>query len=152
MLPFEFKLNNEPLSKLVGGAMRFAAFSGLGNYINQRSAACIVNQGPIPPGEYYIFDRESRGRLGWFRDMFRGRRDWFALYADDGRIDDETWCEQVKRGQFRLHPEGPLGISQGCIVLKRQADFQVLRSVLRGQDGHPIQGIDLLAWGKVTVR
>lgn len=35
----------------------------------------------------------------------------FALCAADGKIDDETFCNKVKRGSFRLHPTGNLGIS-----------------------------------------
>lgn len=85
-----FKLNDKPMSALVGGASAFPAFSGLGSHVNRRISACLANVGPIPPGSYYIFDRESGGRLGWWRDLFSGRSDWFALYADDGKVDDHT--------------------------------------------------------------
>ncbi|WP_217999668.1 tlde1 domain-containing protein [Thauera butanivorans] len=58
------------MSSFVLGASAFPAFSGLGSQMNQRVAACIQSRGPIPPGEYFIVDRESGGRLGWLRDLF----------------------------------------------------------------------------------
>jgi len=152
MKTWEFRLNNQSVSALTHRTISFPAFSGLAEHVNRQISACIPNKGPIPPGEYYIFNRQSGGTLGWFRDLFNGRRDWFALYANDGVIDDETWCEQVKRGQFRLHPKGPSGISHGCIVLKNSADFQQLSHRLRTEEGYRVEGIDLLAWGKVVVK
>ena len=56
-----------------------------------------------------------------------GRDEWFALYKDDWGIDDYTWVEGVKRGNFRLHP-GTL--SEGCITLPHDSDFAMLRNAL----------------------
>ena len=70
-----------------------------------------------PPGEYYIIDRQFGGLLGPLRDLFTGRDQWFALYAIDDEIDDEVFCDKVKRGLFRLHPNGPFGRSEGCVVI-----------------------------------
>jgi hypothetical protein len=55
--------------------------------------------------------------------------EWFALWRDDGGIDDYTWIEGVKRGNFRLHP-GTL--SEGCITLPHDSDFATLRNALSG--------------------
>ncbi|MEO0443818.1 MAG: tlde1 domain-containing protein [Pseudomonadota bacterium] len=44
----------------------------------------------------------------------------------------KLFCEQVKRGQFRLHPKGRRGISQGCITLDNWTDYQVVHSLLKG--------------------
>lgn len=151
MKAWTFKLNDKPMSLFSGGASAFPAFSGLGEHVNRRVSACLANRGPIPPGNYFIVDRESGGRLGWWRDLFSGRSDWFALYADDGKIDDYTWCEQVKRGHFRLHPKGRSGISEGCIVIDSPRDFQFLSSILRGGQQEAIAGSELTAWGKVSV-
>lgn len=41
------------------------------------------------------------------------RSDWFSLYRDDGEIDDRTVIDNVKRENFRPHPVGPLGLSEG---------------------------------------
>lgn len=147
-----FELNGKPMSVFKVGATSFPAFSGLGVHTNLRTSACFANQGPIPPGEYYILDRESGGRLGWIRDLWSGKGSWFALYANDGVIDDETWCEQVKRGQFRLHPKGRVGISKGCIVIDQVSDFQFLRSILKGGGLKNIPYSELKAYGKVIVK
>ena len=130
MIDCRFELNNKPMSIFWCGATRFPAFSGLGNHVNSRTSACNANAGPIPPGQYYIFDRQVGGLRGPFDRLFGERRDWFALYAVDGKIDDETYCDRVRRGEFRLHPKGDLGISLGCITIDRLTDFQFLRTIL----------------------
>lgn len=147
-----FELNSKPLSSFVLGANTFPAFSGLGLHVNKRLSACVVHQGPIPPGRYFIIDRESGGRLGWLYDLFSGRNDWFALYANDGRIDDETWCQQVKRGRFRLHPKGPRGVSEGCITIDQATDFQRLMVILRAGKPTTVADGQFSAWGEVAVR
>ena len=147
-----FELNGQPMSSFKIGASSFPAFSGLGEHINRRVSACIPSHGPIPPGEYFILDRESGGRLGWLRDLFSGRTDWFALYANDGKIDDETWCAEVKRGRFRLHPKGPRGVSEGCIVIDQESDFQLVRAILRSKKPIDVEGTDIHAWAKVIVK
>ncbi len=38
-----------------------------------------------------------------FRGAEFGHSDWFALWRDDMSIDDWTWVNSVKRGNFRLH-------------------------------------------------
>lgn len=147
-----FKLNDQPMSSFKVGATSFPAFSGIGGHVNHRVSACILNEGPIPPGDYFIIDRESGGRLGWLYDLFSGRQDWFALYANDGKIDDETWCEKIKRGEFRLHPKGTRGVSRGCIVIDKVSDFQFLRSILRNGTPQLIPNSEIKAWGKVMVK
>jgi hypothetical protein len=147
-----FELNGKPMSALHCGAVSFPAFSGLGKSINRREYACHASVGPIPPGTYYIVDRQSGGLLGPLRDIFNDRKDWFALYAIDGSIDDITYCNMVKRGSFRLHPKGPLGISEGCITIESHVDFQHLRAMLKGSAQTAIPGMSLKAYGKVVVR
>jgi hypothetical protein len=140
------------MSVLTANQMRFPAFSGLGSRANRRELACLASAGPIPPGTYYIFDRQSGGVLGPLRDMFHDHSQWFALYAIDGKIDDETFCNHVKRGNFRLHPRGTLGISQGCITLDSIADFQKLRARLKISGQVSVPGTDLKAYGRVIVK
>lgn len=153
MFQCSFELNGKPISKFVIGASSFPAFSGLGQHANTRAFACIPNKGPIPPGKYYIFDRQSGGLLGSLRDMFQKHSDWFALYAVDSNIDDDiTFCNSVKRGSFRLHAKGSLGISQGCITIESLSDFQHIKSVLRGAKPVSVPGSSLQAYGTVTVR
>lgn len=115
MFECPFELNDKPMSTFKLAGLSFPAFSGYGNNINKRSTVCLAGAGAIPPGTYYLLDRESGGRLGGLWDRIKGRTNWFALYADDGRIDDYTFCNEIERGNFRLHPKGPRGISKGCI-------------------------------------
>lgn len=147
-----FELNSEPMSRFAIGTQMFAAFSGLSPYVNRRTAACVANFGPIPPGIYYIVDRESGGFFGWLYDAFGQRGDWFALYANDSHIDDQVYCDEVKRGNFRLHPKVGRGISKGCITIDRQSDFNTIRTMLKGMKKHDIPGTDLFAYGRVTVK
>ena len=147
-----FELNGKPMSELRVGATRFAAFSGGGSGLNSRSSACSVNTGPIPPGRYYIFDRQSGGLLGQVKSYVTGRDEWFALHAVDAKIDDQMLCNQVSRGQFRLHPKGPLGISMGCIVLDKHIDFGALRRLLTSVPPVSVPGSVMKAYGTVDVR
>ena len=146
-----FKLNNQPMSVFKVGATSFPAFSGLEPYVNKRTAMCIKDSGPIPPGTYYIVDRESGGRLGGIYDALGWHGDWFSLYADDGKIDDEVFCESVKRSNFRLHPTGPRRISRGCITIETQGDFNFLRTILTAAKKEAIPGSAFLAYGRVVV-
>ena len=61
------------------------------------------------------------------RELRRGKSDWFALWRDDRGIDDETWVEGVKRGNFRLHPGT---VSEGCITIAHNSDFAMIRNAL----------------------
>lgn len=153
MLDWSFELNNKPISTFKCGAFSFPAFSGRGQHVNRRVSACIPNNGPIPPGSYYIFDRQSGGVLGAFYDMFGRHSNWFALYPIDKYIDDdEMFCEKVKRGQFRLHPKEGIGISQGCITIESHIDYQRLRAMLKNTKQQAVPGSKLLAYGKVVVK
>jgi len=152
MFQCSFELNNQPMSAFKLGAFSVPAFSGQAQNVNKRSSACLVGQGPIPPGEYYIFDRQAGGRLEWFRNLFSDHSDWFALYAIDGKIDDETFCNRLSRGHFRLHPKGPRGISEGCITIEKLSDFHRVRATLKSVSPSAVPGGNLRAYGKVVVR
>lgn len=117
----------------------FMAHSGLGAYRNNAHCGSVSNIGPIPLGKYWIVDRKEGN---WFsqkkeeihdelnkvlgRRQF-GKSDWFALWRDDGSIDDYTWIEGVKRGNFRLHPGT---VSKGCITIANISDFAAIRNAL----------------------
>ena len=152
MIDCKFELNNKPMSTFWCGATRFPAFSGDGEHINRWSSACIYGKGPIPPGTYYIFDRQSGGVLGSIYDMFNDHSTWFALHAIDSKIDDETYCDKVKRGAFRLHPKGSRGISEGCITIEKPSDYLFLRQILKNSTPVAVPGSTLMAYGKVVVR
>lgn len=82
-------------------------------------------------------------------DWIKGKDVWFALYAINENIDDFTYCNNVKRGQFRLHPAGPNNSSMGCITITTVEGFNKLRSLLLGTTTKEIDG--LKAYGIVTV-
>lgn len=152
MFECSFELNGEPLSDFKCGAKSFPAFSGLGEHVNKKTSSCIKGKGPIPAGKYYIFDRQSGGLLGPLRDLFNDHDTWFALHAIDKKIDDVTFCNEVKRGAFRLHPKSGLGLSQGCITIDSQKDFLFLRTILRNRPQQPVAGSNLMTYGMVTVK
>lgn len=103
-------------------------------------------------GTYYIFDRQSGGTIGPLRDFFSGKDQWFALYAADSKMDDETICLNIMRGQFRLHPKGRLGVSKGCIVVENKSDFATIRALLKNTSTIKVPGLDLETYGRVIVK
>lgn len=151
MLECSFALNSKPLSLFKCAHMSVPAFSGQGRYVNHPAFSCHVGWGPLPRGAYYIFDREVGGLTGAFRELFHDRSEWFALYAVDGRIDDATYCNSVKRGNFRLHPKGIRGVSEGCIAIESHSDYRVVRSIIKNFPKVSVPGTDLKAYGRVVV-
>jgi hypothetical protein len=139
-----------PLSAISLGATSFPAFSGEERHLNSPSHQCLPN-GPIPSGTYYIVDRESGGRLGSLRDKFNKSDWWFALYSDDLKVDDLTFCDKVMRGQLRLHPAGWTGRSAGCVTLPFMSDFLVLRQIILSQTKFDVPCVDMKAYGQFVV-
>ncbi|WP_413185118.1 DUF2778 domain-containing protein [Paraburkholderia sacchari] len=165
----KFVANNTPMSTLVMfGVGIFPAFSGDDVYRNRGGCTMIANKGPLPSGKYWIVNR-PRGGFGsqteaWIKDTWNtvmgaptNHAEWFALYRDDGLIDDWTWINGIKRGNFRLHPSGGGGNSFGCITLQSLADFRRLRQALlhtptiaAGNSGlHAYGWIEVIANGKI---
>jgi hypothetical protein len=81
----------------------------------------VPNAGPIPAGRYYIIKREAGGRLVRLRDFGldmwsnSDRTTWFTLYSADGTIDDWTFVNGIRRGDFRLHPNELPRFSGNCV-------------------------------------
>jgi hypothetical protein len=102
--------------------------------------------------------RQSGGRLGWLRDWFKDRasavrhEQWFSLYRNDNLIDDYTVIDGVKRGNFRLHPNGRFGVSEGCITLASKSQFDRLRAFLLSQETKVIPGTTIKYYGTVEVQ
>ncbi|WP_062124962.1 DUF2778 domain-containing protein [Paraburkholderia monticola] len=154
-----FTLNRRSTSTLVcAGFGSVTAFSGNGRHINSPDSTNVANAGAIPKGMYYIVDRESGGHLGWLWDGVKDlgadthRAEWFALYRDDGAIDDWTLIDGVRRSNFRLHPVGRYGESDGCITLSSREQFKALRSYLKTQPPAFIPGTVTRYYGTVEVR
>ncbi|EHK66422.1 hypothetical protein KYC_09756 [Achromobacter arsenitoxydans SY8] len=152
MFEWDFLLNSQPMSKLKGRGLSVDAFSGREGHFNECESACLRNVGPIPAGKYYIVDRPSGGLRGAVNTWVGGRWDWFALFAQDSKVDDWVFCREVERGNFRLHPKGRRGISEGCITVERESDFTAVRKILLKSEGASIPGSSLKAYGIVNVR
>lgn len=154
-----FRLNGKRMSVLqCPGFGGVAAFSGDGKSINDPNATARQDEGPLPAGKYYIIDRQSGGRFGWLEDAVKdtfvhsNRREWFALYRNDGKIDDWTFVNGIRRGNFRLHPVGRLGESKGCVTLANPTQFDKLRAFLKSQPTAKIPGTDITYYGTLEVR
>jgi hypothetical protein len=66
---------------------------------------------------------------------------------------DTTVINGVARGEFRLHPEGDLQLSDGCIALKFPNEFDALQRYIRLHPADlPVPGSTLKAYGTVDVR
>lgn len=149
MLEAKFKLNNRDLSRLVIGDRSFPAFSGHRHHTNRAASQCRKDQGPIPKGNYYIVDRAT-GLLQQLGALLSAKRDWFALFAVDENVDDFVRCQNVFRGQFRLHPLGEEGTSLGCVTVVSHSDFEVIRILIKSQAPKLI-GNDIKAYGILRV-
>lgn len=146
-----FTLNGEMHSRFVYDGFSCTAFSGHGVDRNNPASGAVAGNGPIPPGSYWIVDRASGGVMGGLRDWVTHRDQWFALYRDDGSVDDETFYQGVRRGEFRLHPLGPMRMSLGCIVLEFASEFETLRSYLLAEPVAMIPGTSTRTYGTVSV-
>lgn len=161
-IPGKFVINNQEMSTLtMFGVGSFPAYSGNKKSRNRVSDVAVPMQGPIPPGKYYIVDRPTGGWKGVIRtdlhDFYSWptptpviKAEWFALYRQDGKIDDFTWINGVKRGNFRLHPPGPLGISEGCVTLKNRTDFLTIRQSLLSTQLRKLPN-GLVTYGEIEV-
>lgn len=157
----KFIVNDADYSPLtLYGIGTFLAFSGNGNYRNPPGCGAIPDNGPIPAGKYWIVDRPSGGVREpiktWFSDVVNSnlynvptsKNDWFGLFRDDSSIDDYTWINGVRRGNFRLHP-GTLSL--GCITLKHHSDFAAIRTALLRTKTVSVRNTRLHAYGMIDV-
>ena len=159
----KFLVNNKPLSPLtIDGLGTFDAYSGNDQYRNRGGCTMVPSNGPIPAGKYWIVDRPTGGvgSRAWasIKDTVNSaigsavdHGEWFALYRDDGLIDDFTWVNSVQRGQFRLHPVGGQGISLGCITLPSRVDFLRIPNALLHTVQIPARTSGLRAYGTIEV-
>lgn len=79
-------------------------------------------------------------------------RDMVRPVPWDGKIDDWTFVSGVRRGNFRLHPNGSWGVIDGCITLTSQSQFDRLRDYLLSQPTKMMPGSSTPYYGTVDVR
>ena len=66
---------------------------------------------------------------------------------------DTTNVNGVKHGNFRLHPMGPLRLSEGCITVVNPDAFDGLQKYIRSQGlTIPVPGTTMKAYGTVEVK
>ena len=148
MLHGTFILNDADYSPFtLYGVGTFLAHSGSGIYRNHGGCRAVPDNGPIPPGKYWIVERGEGGLYGkanafvrdtinkTFYDAEFKHSEWFALYRDDWGIDDGTWIDDVYRGLFRLHPGT---ISKGCITIAHNSDYALIRNALLQEKPEPV--------------
>ena len=75
----------------------------------------------------------------------------FLCIAETVRSTIYTFIEGVRRGNFRLHPIGPRGLSEGCITLSHITDFDYLRNRLLKTSMINVPGSLLMAYGTIRV-
>jgi hypothetical protein len=70
-----------------------------------------------------------------------------------GSHSDHLSVDGVTRGAFRLHPEGPMGISEGCVTICKGTDpnFDSLRQQLLSTPMGKVPGTDTVYYGKLYV-
>lgn len=158
MIKCTFHLNGKSLSNLsCPGIGFFPAYSGnAGVHRNNPNSVKIPNIGPLPPGKYYIVSRPTGGLRtvisDWAASKYSGsdRALWFALFREDDEINDWTFIDKVERGNFRLHPAGYRGISEGCITLASPGHYEIVRSALL-KTSTKLVSSSLTAYGTIQV-
>lgn len=154
-----FLLDDKPTSTLYcSGYGSVTAYSGTGSGRDNPKATAMKFVGPLPAGTYYLVDRHSGGTIGWLRDWYfsfevgsSDRTKWFMLWNPHGG--DTTMINGIQRGNFRLHPEGSLHLSEGCITVVNHFEFDRLQRYIRArQPDLPVPGTTLRAYGTVDVR
>lgn len=141
------------------GGVKVNAFSGTSQY------HFLKDPRPIPAGKHYTVGRSCFGSIGCeiktafsktslLRALsgYSNRSEWFALYATDNSIDDSVYCEGIIRRAFRLHPQGPQGICNGCITVEHHQDYQKIRAILKSTSKHNIPSTEILSYGTVFVK
>ncbi|EPH6763704.1 DUF2778 domain-containing protein [Cronobacter dublinensis] len=158
----KFTINNADFSPLlIYGVGTFMAFSGDSTYRNRGGCVALPDKGPLPPGQYLIVDRPQGGAGSRIRTQVidawnsvagvpSDHTQWFALYRADGLLDHYTWINEVKRGNFRLHPVGGQGLSLGCITLQHSSDFALIRDALLATN-KVVMGKGILTYGEIEV-
>jgi hypothetical protein len=148
---FRFVLNNRDESALECtdcGAIGedFPAFSGLRSTgaVDDAAQTTLADEGAIPVGRYLIVDRvKGRAEQIWSH-VVPYHDNWFSLIPAPAEApapgqdwNDTLSVEGVTRGSLRLHPEGPRGVSDGCITITGRTEDK-----LPGFDGDP----ELVVW------
>ena len=132
-------------------------FSGNNEHRNNPDSVGDPDNGPIPPGKYYVIERQSGGLLGEIREAVyefffdNDKRKWLALIAIDNRIDDSTCINGKVRSLFRMHAGSK---SLGCITFMDKSVFEEVRQFILDTDSETVknaQGGEYVYYGILEV-
>ena len=133
-------------------------FSGDGIHRNNPDSVDVPDEGPIPPGRYYVIKRQSGGTMGEFYDIIyniwndNDRRKWLAFIAIDDKIDDSTTVKGVVRSNFRMHSGEH---SMGCITFMDKTVFENVRNFILDTDAKTVKnanGEEYIYYGILEVK
>ncbi|WP_082902748.1 tlde1 domain-containing protein [Paraburkholderia ginsengiterrae] len=137
------------LPRCRNGALSAARLS-VGPISPRSRAPGITSKGGSYAGKVHIlFKKQNDFNVVMFG--FGDHTKWFMLWNAHGG--DTTMINGIRRGHFRLHPEGPMRLSQGCITVVSPFAFDSLRRYIRSHQADlPVPGSTLRAYGTVEVR
>ncbi|WP_418391104.1 tlde1 domain-containing protein, partial [Akkermansia sp.] len=131
-----------------GNILRFTTsrvFSGNGDGKNNPDNAGNKDNGPIPPGKYYVIKRQSGGIRSQFEDWTykmwndNDKTQWLAFIAIDGVLDDQKEINGVFRSSFRMHYGTR---SLGCITFLDKDVFEKVREFILETESKTVKGAD----------
>ena len=133
--------DGKKLKLVCHGLGTYEVVSGLYAFHNDVNCS-YKDEAPIPPGLYYITERES-GSIknviqNWALEQWRSahgvtndKSKWFSLISAETKA-DTIYINNSSRGSFRFHPlnSDGSGHSAGCVTFYSYNDFHYVRNAL----------------------
>ena len=120
-------------------------FSGNGDGKNNPDNVGNKDNGPIPPGKYYVIKRQSGGIRSQIEDWTyklwndNDKTQWLAFIAIDDALDDQKEINGVFRSSFRMHYGTR---SLGCITFLDKEVFEKAREFILETESRTVKGAD----------
>ena len=120
-------------------------FSGNGDGKNNPDNVGNKDNGPIPPGKYYVIKRQSGGIRSRIEDWTyklwndNDKTQWLAFIAIDDALDDQKEINGVFRSSFRMHYGTR---SLGCITFLDKEVFEKAREFILETESRTVKGAD----------
>ena len=120
-------------------------FSGNGDGKNNPDNVGNKDNGPIPPGKYYVIKRQSGGIRSQIEDWTyklwndNDKTQWLTFIAIDDALDDQKEINGVFRSSFRMHYGTR---SLGCITFLDKEVFEKAREFILETESRTVKGAD----------
>ena len=120
-------------------------FSGNGAGKNNPDNVGNKDNGPIPPGKYYVIKRQSGGIRSQIEDWTyklwndNDKTQWLTFIAIDDALDDQKEINGVFRSSFRMHYGTR---SLGCITFLDKEVFEKAREFILETESRTVKGAD----------